>query len=164
MPNTSVFTGADGSITLSVPQGPQGERAQAVLDQFDLISVGRVQNIRVEVRSDVKPFHEIGQRYATELRPGNITITGSFERAYINGALLNLLLGDAATSRPAGGWAQPAFNITLLLQNAATPDVSSMVTLHNVKLDRWIYDVPEDDFVLESAGFQALTVTVEDQS
>ena len=30
MPNTSVFTGADGSITLSVPQGTEGERAQEV--------------------------------------------------------------------------------------------------------------------------------------
>ncbi|HEX9369997.1 MAG TPA: hypothetical protein VF897_03295, partial [Roseiflexaceae bacterium] len=68
MANTRVFTGADGSITLSAGQGAEGEKAQAVLTSYELIAVGRVQNVRVEVASEIRPFHEIGQRYATELR------------------------------------------------------------------------------------------------
>ncbi len=163
MPNTSVFTGADGSITLAAPATPQGEAAKEVLEKHELLSVGRVRGVRVEVRSDVKPFHEIGQRYATELRPGNITIRGTFDRAYLNGALLGLLLGEAASSRPAGGWTQPEFNITLMLQNPATPDLRSTVTLHNVKIDSWVYDMPEDDFVIESTGFQALYLSTQDE-
>jgi hypothetical protein len=162
MPNTSVFTGADGSITLSAPQGPEGESAQSVLTAYDLIAVGRVQNVRVEVHSDVKPFHEIGQRCATQLRPGNVTIRGTIGRAYINGALLKLLLGEAADSRPAASWAQPAFNITLLLANPALPDVRNTLTLYDVKIEGWAYNVPEDDFVLESIDFQALYLTVQD--
>lgn len=164
MPNVSVFTGADGSITLSVPQGTEGEKAQEVLDAYEMISVGRVQNVKVEVHSDVKAFHEIGQRYATELRPGNVTVTGSIGRAYINGAMLKLLLGEAADSRPAASWAQPAFNITLLVQNPALPDVRNTVTLHDVKLDGWIYTIPEDEFLLESVSFQALYLTVQDEA
>jgi hypothetical protein len=164
MPNTSVFTGADGSMTLSVPEGPEGEKAQEVLDANEMIAVGRVQNVKVEVHSDVKAFHEIGQRYATELRPGNINIKGSIGRAYINGAMLSLLLGEAASSRPAASWAQPAFNITLLLENAATPGVRNTVTLHDVKIDNWVYDMPEDDFLLESVDFQALYLTVQDEA
>ncbi len=163
MANASVFTGADGSITLSVPQGPEGEKAQDVLSAYELISVGRVQNVKVEVRADVKAFHEIGQRYATELRPGNIHINGTIGRAYINGAMLKLLLGEAADSRPAASWAQPAFNITLLVENAATPGVRNTVTLHDVKIDSWVYNLPEDDFLLESVGFQALFLTVQDE-
>ena len=163
MANASVFTGADGSITLSVPQGPEGEKAQDVLSAYELISVGRVQNVKVEVRADVKAFHEIGQRYATELRPGNIHINGTIGRAYINGAMLKLLLGEAAESRPAASWAQPAFNITLLLENAATPGVRNTVTLHDVKIDSWVYNLPEDDFLLESVGFQAHFLTVQDE-
>ena len=163
MANASVFTGADGSITLSVPQGPEGEKAQDVLSSYELISVGRVQNVKVEVRADVKAFHEIGQRYATELRPGNIHINGTIGRAYINGAMLKLLLGEAADSRPAASWAQPAFNITLLVENAATPGVRNTVTLHDVKIDSWVYNLPEDDFLLESVGFQALFLTVQDE-
>ena len=115
---SSVFTGADGSLTLSAPDGPEGEIANEVLAQYDLISVGRVQDVNVKVHSDVKPFHEIGQRYATELRPGNVTIRGSIGRAQINGAMLRLLLGEAADGRPSRSWTQPAFNITLFLASA----------------------------------------------
>jgi hypothetical protein len=163
MPNTSVFTGADGSITLSVPQGAEGERAQEVLTAFDLIIVGRVQNVRVEVHSDVRSFNEIGQRYATQLRPGNIAVRGTIGRAYLNGAMLRLLLGEAADSRPAASWTQPAFNITLLAQNAAAPDVRNTITIHEAKIDSWVYEVPEDDFLMESVSFQALYLTVADE-
>lgn len=159
MPNTNVYTGADGSINLS-PAGAAGEQ---VLADFELVTVGRVHDVRVEVSSDVKAYHEIGQRYATELRPGNINIRGRIGRAYVNGAMLSLLLGEAAGTRPAASWAQPAFNITLLLQNAAVPEQSNTVTLHDVKLENWVYQVPEDDFVMESVEFQALYLTVQDE-
>ena len=164
MANMSVFTGADGSLTLSTPEGSEGERAQEVIDAYETITVGRVQNVAVNVSSDVKAFHEIGQRYATELRPGNINISGSIGRAYVNGAMLKLLLGEAADSRPAGSWTQPTFNITLLLANAATPGVTNNVTLHGVKLDNWNYNMPEDDFLMESVSFQALYMTVADEA
>jgi hypothetical protein len=163
MPNTNVFTGADGSLTLSTPEGPEGAAAQGVLDAFDLLTVGRVQNVQVEVLSDVRAYHEIGQRYATELRPGNINIRGTIGRAYINGAMLRLLLGEAADSRPAASWVQPTFNMTLLLANPANPDLRNTLTLHGVKLDSWVYNIPEDEFVLETAGFRALYLTVQDE-
>jgi hypothetical protein len=161
--NTNIYTGADGAITLSVPQGAEGDTAQGVLTAYDLITVGRVQSVRVEVRSDVKVFNEVGGRYPTQLRPGNVTITGTIGRAFINGALLKLLLGDAATSRPAQSWTQPAFNITLLVENAAMPGVRSTVTLHDVKIHSWVYDVPEDDVVMESAEFTALFIDTADE-
>ncbi len=162
MANTSVFTGADGSISLSSPEGLEGESAQGVLDAYELITVGRVQDVRVELESDVKAFHEIGQRYATELRPGNVHVRGTIGRAYINGVLLKLMLGEAAGGRPAGSWIQPAFNITILLDNPANEGQSNNLTIHGAKIDSWDYGIPEDDFVLESVGFQALFVTVED--
>jgi hypothetical protein len=164
MPNTRVFTGADGSIALSTVSGtPEGDVAQAVLDAYELIAVGRVQNVQVEVHSEVRAFHEIGQRYATELRPGNVTIKGTIGRAYVNGAMLKLLLGEAATSRPAASWTQPSFNISLVVENPASPGIRNTVTLHDVKIDGWAYNLPEDDFLLESVGFQALYLSVEDE-
>lgn len=163
MPNSSVYTGADGSITLSAGQGPEGEQAQAVMSAYELITVGRVQNVRVEVHSEVRAFHEIGQRYATQLRPGNVTVRGTIGRAYINGALLRLLLGEAAEARPAASWAHPSFNITLLVENAAAPGVRNTLTLHDVKIDTWVYAMPEDDFLMESVGFQALYLSVADE-
>jgi hypothetical protein len=164
MANTSVYTGADGSITLSTPEGVEGTAAQAVLDAYELITVGRVQDVRIEVQSAIKAFHEVGQRYATELRPGNVLVRGTIGRAYINGALLKLLLGEAADGRPAQSWAQPSFNMTVLLDNPALPDVRNTLNLHGVKIESWVYGIPEDDFVLESASFQALYLTVEDEA
>jgi len=163
MANTNVYTGADGSITLSVPTSPEGEQAQAVIDNFNLISVGRVQNVRVEVSTVVRAYHEIGQRYPAQLRPGNVSISGTIGRAYINGALLRLMLGEGADSRPSQSWVQPAFNITLLLQNAAEDGTRNTLTLHDVKLTNWVYEVPEDDFVMESVAFMAINATVQDE-
>src|SRR5262245_51447122 len=139
-----VFTGADGSITLSVPQGVEGERAQDVIQAYELINVGRVQDVTVEVLADIRPFHELGSRYATELRPGNVTVRGTIGRAYVNGAMLRLLLGEAFESAPATSWPQPAFNITLQVQNPAIADVRSAITLHDVKIESWSYHMPED--------------------
>lgn len=162
--NTRVFTGADGSLTLSAPQNAEGEAAQEVLTAYELITVGRVQDVRVEVTSDVKPFHEIGHRYATELRSGNVNVRGTIGRAYVNGALLRLLLGPAAEARPAASWTHPTFNITLLVENSAVPGARSTVTVHEVKIDSWTYGLPEDDFLLESIGFQALYLTTADEA
>ncbi len=161
--NTNVFTGADGSITLSAPESPEGKAAQGVMGAYELITVGRVQNVTVQVQSEVRPFHEMGQRYATELRSGNVNIKGTIGRAYINGALLRLLLGEAADTRPARSWAQPTFNVTFLAENAAAPGVRGTITLHDVKIDTWVLSVPEDDFLMESVGFQALYLTAQDE-
>ena len=165
MANSSVFTGADGSITLSTTSsdGAEAEAAQGIIDGNDLVTVGRATGVSIEVRSEVRAFHEVGQRYATELRPGNVSVRGSIQRAYLNGALLRLLLGEAADGRPAHSWAQPSFNITVLAENAAVPGVRSNLTLHGVKIDSWSYTMPEQDFILESASFQALFLTVADE-
>jgi len=159
--NTDVYTGADGAIVLSAPEGPEGDAAKAVLSENDLTVVGRVQNIRVEVHSEVRPYHEIGQRYASQLRAGNVTINGSFGRAYINGAMLGLLLGEARTGRPAGSWVQPAFNVTVRIANPSNGAVNTL-TLHDVKIDDWVYNLPEDEFIMEQVSFQALFLTVEE--
>jgi hypothetical protein len=164
MANVNVYTGADGSITLSTPEGAEGEAAQGILDAHDLISVGRVTDVKIEVHSEVRAFHEIGQRYATQLRPGNVSIHGTIGRAFLNGAMLRLLLGEAADSRPGSSWAQPAFNITLMAETPSSPGTNNTITLHGVKIDTWNYDMPEDEFVMESVSFQALYMTTADEA
>ena len=160
--NTDVYTGADGAILLSAPQNTEGEAAQEVLDQHELTAVGRVQDVRVEVTTEVRAYHEIGQRYASQLRPGNVTVRGTVGRAYVNGAMIGLMLGQARGGRPAGNWVQPAFNITVRLANPASGSLNTL-TLHDVKLDNWVYSLPEDEFVMERVGFQALYVTVQEE-
>ena len=165
MPNTNVYSGLDGSITVAVESGPEGDAAREVADTFELAPIGRATGVTIQVQSAMKPFHEIGQRYATELRPGNINITGTISRAHINGALLKLMLGQGAQpSRPAGAFVNPSFNLSLRHENQALPGNASNITVHGVKLDTWNYSMPEDDFVLEQVSFKALWISSEDES
>ena len=158
----NVYRGSDGTISVAVETGPEGDLASAINDEYGLTPVGRVTGVTVNVESDVEPFHELGQRFATELRPGNINVNGTITRAHVNGALLKLMLGDAASSRPAGTFSSPSFNLNLRLENPSIPGNSSTVTVMGVKLNSWSYDLPEDDFVMEQVAFKALWVKVED--
>jgi hypothetical protein len=163
--NTHVFTGLDGAISVAVDTGPEGDAAKTVNDAYGLTPIGRATGVTVQVTSDMKPFHELGQRYATELRPGNVNITGSIGRAHVNGALLKLMLGDGAGgTRPAGAFVSPTFNLSLRVENQAFPGNTATVTVHGVKLDSWSYDLPEDDFVLEQVTFKALWISAADTS
>lgn len=160
----NVYRGSDGTISVAVEQGVEGDAAAAVAEEFALTPIGRVTGVTVQVTSDTQPFHELGQRFATELRPGNINVSGTIDRAYINGALLKLMLGEAANSRPQGTFTSPAFNLNVRLENPSLPGNSASVTVMGVKLNEWNYDLPEDDFAMEQVGFKALWVKVEDAS
>ena len=163
MPNNNVFTGMDGSITVAVEAGVEGDAAKTVGDAYGLAPVGRATGVTVEVRSVLRPFHEMGQRYATELRPGNVNVTGTMQRAHVNGALLKLMLGDgAAAARPAGAFPSPTFNLSLRMENPAVPGNHSTVNVYGVKLDSWAFGLPEDDIAMEQVTFKALRVSVED--
>ena len=159
----TVYNGADGTFSVAVDSGPAGDSAKAVIDKYSLTPVGRVTGVTVRVTNDVKAFHELGQRFATDLRPGDINVYGSIERAYINGALLRLMLGSAADSRPAGSLVGPTFNLSLQLINPALPDNSATITVMGVQMNEWSYSLPEDDFVMEKVGFRALWVKTEEK-
>lgn len=166
MPNVNVFRGSDASLVLAVDDSAseEGKLANGLINQYELSSiVGRLQNVQVKVENDLKPYHELGKRFATELRPGNINVSGYVERAHINGALVKLLLGDGATSPPpTGAIAQPSFNIVIKLNNPAIPANSSTLTVFGVKFESWNFRLPEDDFVMESVTFKALRISSEE--
>jgi len=162
MSQSNVFSGGDATLSLSVDSSVEGNIAKGIIDEYSLTVVGRAVNVEIQVSSDLKPLHEQGQQYPTEIRSGNVTVSGTIGRAYINGALLKLMLGDAATNRPAAVWVQPSFNITMRLANPAVPGKAKMLTLHGVKFRNWSLVVPEDNFVMEKAEFVALWISVDD--
>lgn len=159
---TTIYHGADGTISVAVESGPAGDAAKAVVDKYGLTPIGRATGVTVRVTNDVQPFHELGQRFATDLRPGNINVFGTIDRAYINGALLRLMLGSAADSRPAGTFVGPSFNLSLQLKNPSQPDSTAGVTVYGVQISEWNYTLPEDDFVMEQVSFRALWVKTEE--
>jgi hypothetical protein len=166
MPNNNVFRGSDAALVLAVDDNStvEGQLADGLIGEYELASVvGRLQQVTVKVENDVRPYHEIGKRFASELRPGNVFISGAAARAHINGAMLRLLLGEGAKG-PNDALAQPTFNMVINLQNPALPDNSSKVVLFGVKFDSWVFTLPEDDFVMESVTFKALRIGSEETS
>jgi hypothetical protein len=165
MSNTNVFRGADGTLTLAAAGdgGAEGTAAGEVVEFYALNPVGRASSVEIYVRTELLEFHEIGRRHPTQLRPGNIHVSGTIGRAFINGALLRLLLGAGAVpERTAEPYPQPAFNIQVRVEDPATAGTSSTVTVYGAKLENWALNMPEDDFVMERVGFQGLFISVED--
>ena len=166
MANTNVFRGSDATLILAPTDSemPEGEAANEVIEFYQLSPVGRATGVEVYVQTELEEYHEIGKRHSAQLRPGNIHVSGKMSRAYINGALLRLLLGQGAVpERTSEPYPQPSFNMLLRTEDPATPGTNSTITVHGVKLENWAYNLPEDDFVMESVTFKGLFITVEDQ-
>lgn len=168
MANTGVFTGAHGTLTLAPLDDPEGRDAGSIITHYQMQTVGRVTDVRVFVKTHLEEFHEIGRRYPTSLHPGNIHISGEAGRAYINGALIGLLLGRKSflpdTAEP---FVQPAFNMVLRLRDPAIVaedggQVAAELVVNGVKFHNWSYQLPEDDFVIEQVTFKALSVEIND--
>lgn len=164
MPNNNVFRGSDATLNLAVNDTTtvEGGLAGSLIDQYEFSNlVGKLTNVQVRLENDVKPYHEIGNRFPTELRPGNLNVTGTIERAHINGALLKLLLGDGNTT-PSPTIPQPVFEIVINMTNPANPDASTKVTISGVKFDSWNFSLPEDHFIMESVSFRAVSIRADD--
>jgi hypothetical protein len=168
MAMTNVYTGANGVLILGGDNTnkPEGGDADALLDKtmYDIFDVGRVTNVEVCVQTHLQEYHEIGLRHPTSLHPGDIHISGKIGRAYINGALLHLLLGRGANNTNIKEpYPQPAMIMNLVLQDPAVPDTRAVLNLEGVKFENWAYSLPEDDFVMENVTFKALRIRVQDE-
>jgi hypothetical protein len=160
--NSHTFCGTDGSLVLSDPDGIDAAAFTSYWGETGI--VGRVTNVSISVTTEVRPFYELGSRAPKELRTGNISIFGNVERAYINGALLKLMLGQYADSEEATGFKIPSFNMKLILDNLmpAGDEGNSVLTLYGVIFESWQTSLPEDNFMLEKLTFKARRLAVTD--
>jgi len=168
MAMTNVYTGANGDLLLTsdTTNKPEGDDAEALLDKamYDLTVVGRVSEVDLCVQTRLQEYYEVGARHPTSLHPGDIHISGKIGRAYINGALLHLLLGRGANSTQiAEPYPQPTMNMNLILQDPAFPSTRSVLNLEGVKFENWAFSMPQDDFVMENVSFKALRIRVQDE-
>lgn len=163
MAMTRVFTGANGTLTLAHEDTPEGNDARSVMDTYEIQTVGRVTGVTVRVDTQLEEFHEIGRRHAASLHAGNVSISGTVGRAYVNGGLLYLLVGRGGSGGSiAEPYVQPSFNMTLELTDPAVPGTNAVLELRGVHFQSWSYDMPEDDFVMEDLAFKALTIGILD--
>ncbi|MEO1092837.1 MAG: hypothetical protein AAFX81_19620 [Pseudomonadota bacterium] len=160
MPNTNVFTGADGNLLMASFESTPGADGTAIMEHFEISqAVGRVTGVRVNVRTDLREFFEIGFRHVTSLHEGDIHISGCVDRAYINGALLALLMGRKAYDSSATRIFQPELNMAIELNDPADGR-REVLSLLGVKFKDWSVNLPEDDIVMENATFLARSIRI----
>src|SRR5690348_239235 len=114
-----VFTGANGTLTFAHENTPEGKDASAIMDAYTLQqTVGRITNVEIYVQTDLEEFYQIGQRHPVSLHAGNVRVWGKVGRAYVNGALLWLLLGQGGSSKKKPEpYVEPTLNMNLQLSN-----------------------------------------------
>jgi hypothetical protein len=170
----NVFTGANGTLLMGAdfgsagagPEGPEGGDANAIATAYGIgnFEIARVTDVEVRVQTDLEEFHEIGRRHPTSLHPGNIHISGKIGRAYINGALLYFLLGRGAVPNMIDEpYVQPNLFLNVVLNDPARPNNRARLEISGVKLDDWVFSLPEDDFVVEGLTFKALNIHIRDE-
>jgi hypothetical protein len=159
---TSVFTGAHGTISLAVEGTPaqQGD-FNAINEAYTTGVIGRVTDVEVCVQTELQEYFQIGQREVVTLSPGNVHVSGKIGRAYINGALLFLLLDRGAT-QDGLPTIQPRFALNVQLQNPHIPNNRLQLNISGVKLENWGFNLPQNTFVIEQATFKAVHITVLD--
>jgi hypothetical protein len=162
----NVYTGANGTLTLATENTPEGAAAKAAWGAYSKTpDIGRVTGVAVRVDTTLQEYYQIGQRFPVSLNPENIAISGEIDRAYMNGALLFLLLGRGAGPTAAKEpYVEPTFTMKLTLNDPAVPTNTAALELKGVKFMTWDVDVPENDFVMESVKFKALAISVVDSA
>lgn len=163
MYNTSTFFGTDGTLVFSDAKNIDSAVFTKYYGENGI--VGRVTGVTVSVTTEIKPWYEIGSRAAKELRSGNIEIAGSIDRAYVNGALLKLMLGQYADLEEAPGFVIPKFTMKLVCDNLNPPGNSgkSTLALFDVMFDSWQVALPEDDFMLEHLSYKARRIQISEE-
>jgi hypothetical protein len=159
---TNVYNGTMGTLGIAVSGTPAQQADFSVISKaYDPAIVGRVTDVEVCVQTELEEFFQIGARDVITISPGNVHVTGTIGRAYINGALLFLLLGRGALENSTTT-IQPKFVLNLTLANPNLPTDSVKVNVFGVKFESWGLRLPHEEFVMEKVRFKAERIGVLD--
>jgi hypothetical protein len=154
----NIYVGSHGTLGIAV-EGTPAQQADftAINDAYTSAVVARVSEVEVCVRTELEEFFEIGARDVSTIAPGNVHVSGSIGRAYVNGALLFLLLGRGAAENGLTT-VQPRFVLNLTLRNPHIPDNALKVNVFGVKFETWGFSLPQETFVMEHLRFKATRI------
>jgi hypothetical protein len=154
----NIYVGSHGTLGIAVEGSPaQQADFKAISDAYTSAIVGRVTAVEVCVQTELEEFFEIGARDVSTISTGNVHVSGSIGRAYMNGALLFLLLGRGAAENGLTTL-QPSFVLNLTLRDPQIPTNALKVNVFGVKFETWGFSVPQESFVMEHLRFKATRV------
>ncbi len=116
--------------------------------------VGRVSNFSVKVDGGVAPYYGIGNRDPTDIKEGNRAVTGTLNRAVINGALLAAAMGTGTGTTPAviTATALGSYKMKIMVKTSSTQYVYIILT--GVKFGSWGINIANTgETVIENLEF-----------
>jgi len=111
------------------------------------IEVGCCESVSVDVASNIEPYYCIGSRNPFAVIPGNLEITGSISRAWVNCYYLNLLISDAV----------PIFDLVFKAGEGGAVK-APWVYLYNCRFESGAIDIPQDGVLTEDYDFRAESI------
>ena len=116
--------------------------------------IGYVQSIGINHGNNVDPVHELGNRGPVELKEGNIDISLSLERCFINLGLISMVVHEISALR---GWlSAEEFDIDLFPKG--TTGGNPLLTVRG-KFNDYSLSMPQDGLAMDSVGFVGKTIT-----
>jgi len=113
----------------------------------DAVLIGYATSITVDVTPNIDGVFELGSRLVQEWKPGNLEISGTLERLWIDGAYLDDVKADSPTE----------YTIECKLTDSA--GVTQTATLTGVVFTSFSGEIPEDGLVTESIDFSAKDIS-----
>lgn len=106
--------------------------------------VGYVTDVSIDIDTGLDPYFAAGKRVVETFIPGQLEITGSFSRAFINTTYLALVSSLTIQS----------FDMRLSIDN-------KNIWLYGCRLESGSLDVPQDGIITEDYDFVASSIVVE---
>lgn len=109
-------------------------------------TVGRASSVSVEVSGGLERVYGIGERDPVVIKEGRREISGTVEKMFVDTTWYEAMAGTSGV--------QPNWQIRCNIGTGS----DYTVVLQGVKFDTWSMDLPQDDYIVESIDFVALTI------
>jgi len=119
--------------------------ATDISDTGTWIEIGCAESVSVDINTNVELYYCIGDRDPYAVVPGNLEITGSMSRVWINCYYLNLLIDDDL----------PTFQLIFMAKNVAT---APWLYLYDCYFETGTIDIPQDGILMEDYDFRATSI------
>ncbi len=103
--------------------------------------VGVVESVTVDITAATEGYYELGDAKPVEIVPGNVEISGTVDRAWIDSDLLDLIDAAPAISE---------FGLSISIE-----DTNQILNVISAKPESASFDVPQDGFIMHSFDFIA---------
>lgn len=112
------------------------------------IEIGCAESVSVDITANLDAYYCIGKRTPEAVMEGNLEITGSISRAWVNIYYLNLIISETVL---------PTFHLCF---KASEESNAPWIYLYDCKFEGGTIDIPQDGVLMEDYDFRAESIAV----